>query len=277
MKFSELNRRIMVAAFGIPAIIFLILAGKWWTVVFATFISIGFVLEFNAMLKKNNSGIFLPLLIMISAIWPALILLKIQTQWMILLWLIAGITILLYMLFHKFEDPLKSTAYSFFISVYGILFPSFIVYLRETSAELFTYPYFDSGKLILSWLFLIWICDTAAYIGGKNFGKSKLAPTISPNKTVEGFLFGIAGTIILAVILEKYNMIFLSGMQTIGLALIVGIFGQIGDLVESRIKRLLKVKDSSNLLPGHGGVMDRFDSLVFTAPFVVIYLYLISL
>ncbi len=122
----------------------------------------------------------------------------------------------------------------------------------------------------------IWIVDTAAYYVGWQWGKRKLSPAISPNKTIIGFVGGFAGGILTAGI---FNFVFLSDVGFIRLippALVIAFFGQLGDLVESIFKREASVKDSSNLIPGHGGVLDRFDSLVFAAPALLVYLRLIA-
>lgn len=122
-------------------------------------------------------------------------------------------------------------------------------------------------------LFLILVLNSSVDIGawffGKNFGKRKLWPKVSPNKTLIGLLGGVISSVILSsifiiLIFEHYNLallLFLSGL---------GILAQVGDLIESKMKRQLKVKDSSNLIPGHGGIYDRIDSLVFIAPFFAI-------
>jgi phosphatidate cytidylyltransferase len=111
-------------------------------------------------------------------------------------------------------------------------------------------------------MLLIWASDTGAYITGKNFGKNKLFERISPGKTWEGW----AGGTLLAIIneLELY--------QWLGVSVLVAVFGVLGDLTESLLKRSLGVKDSGTLLPGHGGILDRFDSLLMAIPFIVAYL-----
>lgn len=117
---------------------------------------------------------------------------------------------------------------------------------------------------------LIWVCDTFAYFGGKRFGKHKLS-SISPNKTIEGSVIGFIFTIAASLIYRMFIPSQLSLVDAVILGTIIGIFGQFGDLFESLLKRYTKVKDSSNIIPGHGGVLDRFDSLIFVAPFVFIY------
>lgn len=118
--------------------------------------------------------------------------------------------------------------------------------------------------LTLMVLFVTWASDSGAYFVGKHFGKKKLWPAISPNKTVEGSMGGILFGVLLAVIVGV-SFGNLGGIPSlIGSGLFIAIAGQFGDLVESAIKRTMGVKDSGNILPGHGGIFDRFDSLIFT-------------
>lgn len=122
-------------------------------------------------------------------------------------------------------------------------------------------------EIIISILVLIWTNDTFAYIVGKQFGKRKLLERISPKKTIEGFLGGIVFAVIAAIVLKQFFND-LNAISLISSAIFVGIFGTIGDLVESHFKREAKVKDSGNIMPGHGGILDRLDSLIFIAPFL---------
>ncbi|SES76040.1 phosphatidate cytidylyltransferase [Oceanobacillus limi] len=124
----------------------------------------------------------------------------------------------------------------------------------------------DGLSLIFFVLLVVWATDTGAYFSGKSFGKNKLWPQISPNKTIEG---AIGGIILATIVGVTYYVIFplsYSISIIIIVSVLVSIFGQIGDLVESAFKRHYDVKDSGNLLPGHGGVLDRFDSLIFVFP-----------
>lgn len=123
-------------------------------------------------------------------------------------------------------------------------------------------------------MLMVWGSDIFAYFGGKTFGKHALAPSISPNKTWEGFFSGYIGSILGAFALI-WAVPFdspLTMVQIIPMAILVGTFGPIGDLLESKMKRKAGVKDSSNLLPGHGGFFDRFDALILAAPVALIYL-----
>jgi phosphatidate cytidylyltransferase len=124
---------------------------------------------------------------------------------------------------------------------------------------------------IIGLIFFIWINDTGAYLVGSFIGKNKLFERISPNKTREGTLGGIALCIALSFVMVKlFPQLELK--HWIAISVIVAVFGTLGDLVESMLKRIAGVKDSGNIMPGHGGVLDRFDSLFFVAPFVFAYL-----
>ncbi|MFS0865072.1 phosphatidate cytidylyltransferase [Fredinandcohnia sp. 179-A 10B2 NHS] len=113
---------------------------------------------------------------------------------------------------------------------------------------------------------VIWTTDSGAYFIGRKFGKRKLWPEISPNKTVEGFLGGIGTAILFAFGFNLITDMFDSFIALLIVTFLVSIFGQIGDLVESALKRHYNVKDSGRLLPGHGGILDRFDSMLFILP-----------
>jgi phosphatidate cytidylyltransferase len=129
---------------------------------------------------------------------------------------------------------------------------------------------------VLAFFILLWSNDTFAYLTGKFLGKHKLMQNVSPKKTWEGFIGGIAFAI-LAGFLLKEQVSILSGNNWIFISIIVGVFGTMGDLYESRIKRWAGVKDSGQIMPGHGGVLDRFDGVMFSVVFVLGILYLLSL
>ena len=136
-------------------------------------------------------------------------------------------------------------------------------------------------KILISIFILIWINDTFAFLVGKSIGKNKLFEKVSPKKTIEGFLGGLVFCIIGSFLVAKY---FIEANPKkiyiwIIIALITSLFGTIGDLIESKFKRIAGVKDSGNIMPGHGGVLDRLDSVIFVAPFVFLFyqiLYYVS-
>jgi phosphatidate cytidylyltransferase len=125
---------------------------------------------------------------------------------------------------------------------------------------------------------LVWVADTAAYFTGSFLGRTKLAPKVSPGKSVEGVVGGLIGAVLLAWLCGTmiWNYEFSLLMQWIGLAVVVVLFSVVGDLTESKLKRVAGVKDSGNLLPGHGGILDRIDALTAAAPVYALGLILLA-
>lgn len=126
-------------------------------------------------------------------------------------------------------------------------------------------------NLMISILSIIWVNDSFAFLVGKNFGKHKLFPSVSPKKTIEGLLGGLVFSLLAGVLISKY-ILDLTIFNWLVIAVIVSLVGTIGDLVESKFKRQANIKDSGNIMPGHGGILDRLDSLLFAAPFVYLYI-----
>ncbi len=183
--------------------------------------------------------------------------------------------IALQFVFSKHEHPFHDLAFTI----------SGIFYCVIPFALLVKIPVVESGTVnelaasynsfkILGIVFLIWANDTFAYLGGSMFGKHKLYERVSPGKTWEGTIIGIIFCVAVGFLLNL-NKTFSCDCIWPLIALVVGIFGTIGDLVESQMKRMAGVKDSGSLMPGHGGVLDRFDSLLFVSPFVFVILKLV--
>lgn len=148
-------------------------------------------------------------------------------------------------------------------------------YLILSFGFLIILPMTNSGyeyMIVLSLVLFIWSNDSFAYLIGKNFGKRKLFQSVSPKKTIEGFIGGVVFTIITSVVISYCSDLF-SLTEWIILSIITSVLGTIGDLVESKLKRQAGVKDSGNIMPGHGGLLDRLDSLLFVAPFVYLYIH----
>ena len=154
----------------------------------------------------------------------------------------------------------------------------FIFYI--TSSFIFIYLIanfngFYDPSIILGCFILIWVNDSFAYIVGKKFGKQKLFYSISPHKTVEGFLGGLLFCCISASIVSRYIDDSISTSNWLTMAIIVSVFGTLGDLIESKFKRESNVKDSGKIMPGHGGILDRLDSIIFASPYIYLFLKLI--
>lgn len=130
-------------------------------------------------------------------------------------------------------------------------------------------------EYILASFVLIWVNDTFAYIIGKNYGRQKLFESVSPKKTVEGFLGGLFFACVASYIINLF-INDLGSTNWLFLAIIISVFGTLGDLIESKFKRQAKVKDSGVLMPGHGGLLDRLDSIIFASPFIYLFLRIID-
>ncbi len=174
-------------------------------------------------------------------------------------------------LYSQENSPLTNLAYSYMGQMY--------IALPLGLMSMF-YTFHDGAQLLLAMFIMIWLSDTGAYLVGSQIGKHKLFPRISPGKTWEGFVGGVIFAIGSAFIFKycfgewysNYSITVLCGM-----GLVVSLFATWGDLVESLVKRTLGVKDSGRLLPGHGGILDRIDSLLLVIPATLIYLITISL
>jgi phosphatidate cytidylyltransferase len=127
------------------------------------------------------------------------------------------------------------------------------------------------GLTVCSVFVTVWVCDSAAYFAGRAIGRKKLMVRVSPNKTWEGALAGFLAAVGMFLIARELFLPYLSHGHAVATGCIIGVFGQIGDLAESLLKRDAGVKDSSSLIPGHGGMLDRFDSLLFVSPLLFLY------
>jgi phosphatidate cytidylyltransferase len=177
--------------------------------------------------------------------------------------------IYIYELFCHNPSPFNNLSYTFLGIIYSVLPFCFFYALAFRDGDFnFHYP--------LGFLLLLWASDTGAYLFGVKFGKNKLFERHSPKKSWEGFFGGMFISLVVSFLLSIFFNE-LSILNWASIALIVIVFGTIGDLTESMLKRSINVKDSGTMLPGHGGFLDRFDGLLFAAPMVFVYLYLVSL
>lgn len=264
----NLTLRLIVAAVFIPLLLYLFHLGGVPFFVFVELLVVMSVWELFA-LTKIKLYIWQKILLVALATFPAVTYSYFDGRFLFEFLLV---TMFLTTLPHTFTRSLGEVSRTISTSFFGVLYLSLgfasLILIRSTDVV----PAEQAAGWITFLFASIWIIDTAAYYVGVKFGKSKLSPAISPNKTVMGFIGGFLGAILAAGI---FHFIFLKEVGFVALilpALIVAFFGQLGDLVESIFKREIGVKDSSNLIPGHGGMLDRFDSLVFAAP--ALYLYL---
>ncbi len=265
------SSRTLVNLLGIPSLLAIIYLGDSFSniPIFSVFIGAVLFLGAKEIPPLSNSKKGQPV---ISILFIFLALLQIGRipgiRWEIPIYILLigiALTAMIVEIFRKKETPLLNISILVFSFVWlGLMLGSL--------SELRNLP--DIGFKITLALFLsVWICDTGAFFFGKKFGKKKILPDISPNKTWVGTIAGFISSMIFLLILNQsgYFPDIFSLVDVVVLGLIAGIFGQLGDWAESLLKREAGVKDTSNILAGHGGVLDRFDSLTFAAPLTLIY------
>ncbi len=191
-------------------------------------------------------------------------------------YLVTIIYLLISELYLRQDDPIQDWAYTMLSQIYVALPLSLLNVLAFTANSSGMVAF--NTLLPLSVFVFLWINDTGAYCVGSLIGKHKLFPRISPGKSWEGSIGGAVFVLVVAWAISTYlDDMMLTLPEWLGLGLVVVVFGTWGDLVESLFKRTLGIKDSGNILPGHGGMLDRFDSSLLAIPAAVVYLYTLSL
>lgn len=269
---SELTKRILFALLAAPLFVYVLWLGGWFFYGLMVLISIMVHREISAMIasgsQKQHYGF--SLLLMLSVIsYP------VNPFFFEALVLIFSVWILKETI-DKDAGFFQNSSATLFTAVYtGITFLG-IIRIR-LGPDLWTQAGMESNLDVFAYTFLfvlmIWGNDVFAYFGGRALGKHPLAPSISPKKTWEGFFFGfLGGGVALAILFPFFTVISASFWVLLPLVFLTGIFGPIGDLAASKIKRAYHIKDSSNLLPGHGGFFDRFDAMMLASLSYLVYM-----
>jgi phosphatidate cytidylyltransferase len=276
---ASLARRIASAAVFLPLLVAMAWAGGIVYLLF-TLLVVGLGLrEFYLLLESKGlsphwkSGMFAVLLLPIAAY------VRMRTgrleEWNLAAFLtvLIGAILLAELRRGAGKQAVANSAATFLGVLYIGWLGSHLDSLREIPAA-FRLPYREGMSFALLPFFLTWTCDTAAYAVGRSVGRTQLMPSVSPHKSVEGAVGGLFAAVGAAILARAWFAPYLTWTDAAVLGVLTGVFGQLGDLVESLLKRDAETKDSSRLIPGHGGVLDRFDSLLFTAPIVYYYLVL---
>jgi len=259
------NSRTLINIIGIPLILLCLFFGnKGISLVplFSIFIYIVMMLGMYEWLNLSNikcNLIKIINFIFISAIF-FMFHLSVSINYLIFLIIFHVLLIAIIEIIKSSDSPLKNISSSVLGLIWVGIFIGTLIPIRNIAV--------DGFKITLMMFLSVWICDTFAFIAGSRFGNKKLIPKISPNKTWVGAIAGFIGSFIIPVIFYLYYP--LSGLdrfyEYLIFGFIFGLFGQLGDLAESALKREAGIKDTSNILHGHGGILDRFDSLGFVAP-----------
>lgn len=308
---SNLAIRVLVAIVGIPVVVLLALAGGYWFSGFIALLATLGILEFYSLAEAKGAhpqkavgvvtGLFLVSVFLFARLrddiltyfdrfgvqLPA----PTMAQYFLIVFLVAIPLIMLRELPRNRGSALMNIA----VTIFGVLYVPFFFGCLVGIRELFIpedFPIFRNfqlsgigipdeirervyqwgGYTVLVIFASIWICDSAAYFAGRAFGKHKLFERVSPNKTWEGAVAGLIGAVAAFIAGKLMVLPYLSLLEAGVCGAVIGIAGQMGDLAESLLKRDAGVKDSSTLIPGHGGVLDRFDSLLLSSPLLFLFL-----
>lgn len=303
---SNTATRVLVACAAIPVILLLAWIGGYAWGLFCGAVMTAAIVEFSGLCRARDMepqtlwmaiggwallAVFLHerLGADVALLFGGAIALPLQWQallWVLILWMWSA---LLMQLFRRGTSSLRSLG----ATALGVLYVGFGAGALLGMREIFTVAEFPVGRVfhtvdlapgqlltldrwgawtVIAVLASVWICDTAAYFGGRAMGRHALFPRVSPKKTWEGAVWGFAGAVGTMLVAQASVLSYLAPAHALAMGLIIGVFGQAGDLVESLLKRDARVKDSSSRLPGHGGVLDRFDSLLFVSPLLFLFL-----
>lgn len=270
MGLEKLGVRALVSIFFAPLIILSAWQGGLVFLVLILSIVVLAILEFYHMATQKFThpnkyvGVGTAVLLVLSFYYQ-------QTEYIWLLFAISFFVLLTIELFRNEIAPILNVSNTLGGIFYVAFLLGFLVLIREfpVGREL-GYQY--GGYLVILIFLSVWVCDSAAYILGSRFGRHKLFPRVSPNKTIEGTIFGFGFAVLAAYLCY---LMFLQGLglrNVLIIGAICGSVGQLSDLIESLFKRDANIKDSSRIIPGHGGILDRFDSEILVAPAVYFYL-----
>jgi len=287
-KEDRLVSRLLVFFLGIPALLGIIWLGGWVYALFVIMVVILGLREYFALLRRGNLTprpipVYLAAFALLAAFAYHVGLFGARQPWETLGFHFFAIVFILTVTLQTVEvlRPTGTSWMNLSANLLGVLwvagFGGSFILVRTADFSAYGTSVDLAFRFTLSLYVSIWICDTLAYLMGRYFGKKKILPLVSPKKTVVGTVAGMIGALVAMFLLGVSGFLpmeIFPAIHLLILGLIVGVGGQMGDFVESRLKRDFNVKDSGALLPGHGGVLDRFDSPLFVMPLAYLFLKL---
>lgn len=253
----ELTKRVLISIIFIPIIIFVLYVEGIPLYIMFLLVSILGTQEYIYMMKKAAIPIsklwilFNPLLYSLWVFFPA--------QELSIFWIALLVALLHPLVAWDAQKSIPALFAIVFGLIYTALMPALIVKIGW---------YYSVKNILLALILMIWIVDTAAYFIGVKFGKKRDITPISPHKSREGFIAGLLAPLVISLILYYSGFEYFSALQLGLIVIAAGVMGQLGDLLESMLKRYCDVKDSSGLIPGHGGILDRTDSILLAGSFL---------
>lgn len=279
MGSSNLRQRVLVATIGVPVLFALAILSKWSLLIAVDVIIFLGLREFFTLAQRKGAN---P-----NQIWGIISSLAISWDFCLTRGqhtvIIVGVTLLLLLVLELSQKRTSSPLANISSTLMGIFFVGFLLshllLVRQLPGSFGSTPLLG-GYLVVLIFSLIWMCDTVAYFVGLSLGRHKLLPRISPNKTIEGAIGGLLGAVAIGLVGYSFfthilKVPDLRALDYLTLGILAGVVGQVGDLVESQFKRDAEVKEASRILPGHGGILDRFDSLILATPVLYYYLRLV--
>ena len=261
---NELTKRTVFGLLYVIVIVGSILLGVWaFAIVMLVTAFIGSMEVGKLMSTEEHHSIKIPVAIITMVTFAAFFELAVHKEVRVAAVMVPFIPFIVALFVKKYS--FSEIFLGCWVSLIYVFFPCVIIMLAATEWE--------DGLIAL--FGMVWVNDIFAYLTGKWIGKHKLCERISPNKTIEGSIGGLVMTAVVALLVSRYLYYLLPWDILLGLVLVIVVFGTLGDLCESLMKRQAGVKDSGNIIPGHGGILDRFDAAFFAIPAAYCYLLLI--
>lgn len=274
---SELTRRIIFAVIAAPASIALIYLGDWALAIVLSVLAALAAWELFRIARETGALPLEPAGIVLAALLPIAVHGQRLGVYTLSLTAIVAMMLVLFSSTIWLRGPSGKPLSSVAITVFGVMYAGLFSYVYALRYHDYAVGAGAGTVLVLLPVLLTWSTDVGAYTFGRTFGKRKLIPSVSPGKTVEGAVGGLGLTIVICLlyvrfILMPYAQLGLTFKGAVLFAIVVSVAAQTGDLAESLLKREAGIKDSSRIIPGHGGILDRFDSILFVMPIAFLLL-----